>query len=432
MLPFALKLVWCVLCTSGTIGSWMTVMALGSSLGSMWASLSFCIGLTVWEGMFCLGMIWRMDPLRMPRAFCVAQTVLMEISIYVLGGLTTSFCIATSLHILKPKKWGDVAASFRWRSIYIIPAVVYPVVASAVQLTLVFKFDAIHPTNDMHCDATGPLWVRLVGHTIPLVLVIPSVYLSLISMRRVVRTLRHVERARCDDNELLRQMRRERRGHKTTEPAELADSASRRQSVDPAEAVTRLDFCLPFFRHPRSSARPPTPGSVKSNGEDYRRTSVASSSFPTFAPIGKPSAEAGDDIATVASPWLEEESNAPTSNTGHEELELDVKTHEEDDEVTYRLGYRERAGTPSKVSHLANVPAYTPQIQRLLVFQVAFPFFLVFTSLSSIIDVAAGRTAPTPFGTHHVVLVTAAWGPALTFGSLQSVRRQIRAAFWRR
>ncbi|KAJ7484726.1 hypothetical protein FB451DRAFT_983907, partial [Mycena latifolia] len=214
MLPFALKMVWFVLSIVGTACSWVVLMAFGSLLASRWVPMCFCIALTVLQGMFCLGMIWRMDPFRMPRSFCLAQTILMQISTYVLTGLSMAFCIATSFHILKPKTWANIeqtntpGRSLKWRPIYILPVVVYPLANAVVQIALNIKFDAIQPTDEMHCDASDPLWVRLVAHTFPAVfLLVPTVYLSVTSITRVIHTLQHVERARRDSND-PRQIRR--------------------------------------------------------------------------------------------------------------------------------------------------------------------------------------------------------------------------------
>ena len=39
-----------------------------------------------------------------------------------------------------------------------------------------------------------------------------------------------------------------------------------------------------------------------------------------------------------------------------------------------------------------------------------------FSSISTVIDVATRRPNPTPFGTQHVALLLAAWGPVVVFG----------------
>jgi len=103
-------------------------------------------------------------------------------------------------------------------------------------------------------------------------------------------------------------------------------------------------------------------------------------------------------------------------DTGDErdrERELDLKSCEDDEDGTYRLGFNKR--TTTSRAHLANIPTYAPQLQRLLLAQLVFPFLILFMSLSSMIDVAAAYTRPMPFGSHHVFLLVAAWGPALTF-----------------
>jgi hypothetical protein len=40
----------------------------------------------------------------------------------------------------------------------------------------------------------------------------------------------------------------------------------------------------------------------------------------------------------------------------------------------------------------------------------------ILASISTVIDVAMQRPTPTPFGTQHVALLLAAWGPAMVFG----------------
>ncbi|KAJ7057884.1 hypothetical protein C8F01DRAFT_1151443 [Mycena amicta] len=335
-----------------------------------------------------------MDPFKMPRAFCITQAILMDVATYELVGLSTAFCVATSLHILKPKKWGTASAAFKWRPLYIIPVVIYPALLSAIQITLIFTYNAVQPSDDMHCDATNPLWIRLTGHALPLTSVIPFLVMAIRSCARVRRTLAHVQRAQRDDNELPRKIRRD-----------------------------RLSF------KPEPVAEP--------------RSSMASSSFPTFAPM-----PVLKSPPPVDADFVGEGSSAPTSNADHgdSELELDVtiqvlKDEEDmDDGGTYRLSYRETA-TPSSapsfplsshlpqsrpgISHIANVPTYSSTICFLLCCQFLAPLFVFIQSLSAIIDVAAKRQTPTPFGTHHVSILASAWGPTVLSMSLRSVRQTI-------
>ncbi|KAJ7096059.1 hypothetical protein C8R44DRAFT_889787 [Mycena epipterygia] len=268
-------------------------------------------------------------------------------------------------------------------------------------ITLVFKYDAIQPTDDFQRDASHPIWhkchptIRLVGHLSPaVILVLPLVYLSVDS---VPRTLTHIERARRDQNELPRQIRRKQHGE--------------HQSISQS---------LPPSSNPNLAA-------------DDGTASIASSSVPTFVPmVVKPSlyalqrTEESDDTADSISSWKDEDSRATTSLEGTsgcetpEEVELDVQALADDDEdATYRISYRENANaTPPSlfsfsspaysnilqpgVSHMAEIPIQAPQISQLLWFQVVFILGLCFESLSTIIDVASHRKTPTLFATHQI------------------------------
>ena len=48
--------------------------------------------------------------------------------------------------------------SLKWRSLYLYPTVVFPVVATIIHTTFVFKFNSVHPTDDLHCDSSKPEW----------------------------------------------------------------------------------------------------------------------------------------------------------------------------------------------------------------------------------------------------------------------------------
>ncbi|KAJ7512037.1 hypothetical protein B0H11DRAFT_2182505 [Mycena galericulata] len=465
MLPYALKLVWFVLSIVGTIGSLGMLMAVGSWVGSRCLRLSFSLALIVLQLMFCLGMIWHMDPFAMPREFCLAQAILMNVFFYVMAGLGMAWCIQTASHIKKPKSWGNIEETFKWLPIYILPVIVYPLLNTVVLVTLVLKYDAVQPTDGMYCDATDPLWIQLVVHAgPPVALFVPATYISVTSILTVRRTLKHVERARHDQSDYPRQMRRDRQSahysFKQSPPLAIPSDDSPpspgRQPIEPTfpvpENTTRPNFHLPFFRQlqsisqtltPPSSSRNPSPNSWNDG-----RASVASSSFPTFAPVvdkstiyarHKPGDPDDIDITESTTPWLDgaDEDSAPTSVEGHEtpeQLELDIKTQAEDDDQTFRLSYRETANnTPSRVSHVTNVPNLTTHILIVLTFQFMFCIALLVHVMSSLVDVAMHRETPTPFASHQISLLASAWGPVLVFGSSSNVRAQLvrRFAFWR-
>ncbi|KZP19973.1 hypothetical protein FIBSPDRAFT_743083, partial [Athelia psychrophila] len=58
-------------------------------------------------------------------------------------------------------------------------------------------------------------------------------------------------------------------------------------------------------------------------------------------------------------------------------------------------------------------------------------FFLVqiLVTLSTLIDIGNHRKTLTPFGTEHIALILAAWGPFVIFSHSPGVRQKLM--FWR-
>ncbi|KAJ7134153.1 hypothetical protein C8R46DRAFT_1326189 [Mycena filopes] len=431
MLSFAFKLVWVIVTALGTLLSVVTLAVFGFLVGRPWAPLAYGFALATYQTIFCLGMIWRMDPLRMPREFCVAQAILMNLGIYMLGGLGMVLSVGTTLLAIKPKRWGDISRAFQWRAIYLLPVVGYPLIATTVYTTLVLKYDAIEAVPGLACDVAHPPWIRVLSQTLPAaLLVLPAVWLSIISWRHVDHAAKHAERARRDDHEITRQMRRDRQnsGHP------MASSFNRLSAPPPAALppTTRTGgggFRVGFFgqQQPR---RAPSPDRDSVSVRSVRST--ASSSFPTFAPpddkpgAGARSAEDGCG-----------ESYATTSNEGHGvnmnvlEVAMVVAGHggksktqgrdegDEDGDVDgggYRLGHGghgEDGATPSHISHIAHVPHRAPQIQRLILLQLSFPLSLVCYALSTIVEVGTHQARPPAFGSQNVFQIVSALGPGL-------------------
>ncbi|KAJ7136781.1 hypothetical protein C8R44DRAFT_767878 [Mycena epipterygia] len=455
MLPFALKIVWFVLCLAGglsqsrvevtitlayvgTIATWVVQIALGTLWGHRKSPWVFVINLTVYQ----------------------AQAILIQCSMYGMVASCLVFFVAANFHIQKPKGWGNPERTFTWRPIYILPVAVYPLVSSVLYITLVLKYDAIQPTDDFQCDASHPMWVRLVGHLSPIViLVLPTVCLSVASMRTVARTLIHIERARPDQNDLPRQIRHQRHGEHhssgfTSFLCQLKSASSPgRQPIDSvspthAKRPARLSFHLPFLRQLQSISQtlpPPPPSPNRSVAADDGRPSFASSTCPTFAPVVvKPPPDArhqtDDTAADMSSPWKDENSRGRASIDGTslagrstpEEIALDVKTPEEAEDGNYRISFQENANVARP--RLSHVDISTHHINQFLWFQVAFTLGLGFESLSTIIDVAMHRETPTPFATHQISRLFAAWGPALAICTiLPEIRAQVVRwiTFWR-
>jgi hypothetical protein len=55
----------------------------------------------------------------------------------------------------------------------------------------------------------------------------------------------------------------------------------------------------------------------------------------------------------------------------------------------------------------------------------AYSIIALQASLSPVIDLAKGRKKPTPFGTQHVALLCAAWGPCILWSSFFSLNSQV-------
>ncbi|KAI0065274.1 hypothetical protein BV25DRAFT_1774186, partial [Artomyces pyxidatus] len=198
MQSFALKTVWFVLAVLGIPATWIVLLPFSSVIGVRWAPMLYCISITVLEGIFSLGMIWKMDPYRMPHAFCVTQAVLIALAAHVLTGLLACFTWATFMAVFKPHSIHTTATyvrSLAWRNVYIIFVGLLPALASTAHLVIVLKLDAVQPTDDMHCDASYPLWPRVLSYAgAPLLISVPCFVVSIFTAVRVVKV--HAEARR--------------------------------------------------------------------------------------------------------------------------------------------------------------------------------------------------------------------------------------------
>ncbi|KIK02873.1 hypothetical protein K443DRAFT_677212 [Laccaria amethystina LaAM-08-1] len=476
MLPFALKVVWFVLSFTdlkGLLSCWFVLGAFGRSVGAPWGPFVYCVGCTILQGIFCLGMIWKMNPFIMPRGFCIAQTVISSFGAFLLTGVTFAFSLATSLAVLKPKTWGDSHQAFlNWRPAYSLPIIIFPIVGTAIHVAFVVKFNSVHPTDDFHCDSTNPEWVRFLGYSgLPFVLSIPS-YISIKSIVRVDKTNKHLKRSRHADMDddaftpvpISRKQDTLQRveGHTmpSRPPSVQLSVFPNREPTSPSISNPSLSphkFHLPFttpFREPSSSP------------DTERRSSPVSSSFPTFInPANEVSSieeqkkglssefstrsevkesrdwrdvialENADDIAIETGDNKSGSMKWSVDDTGKSEYDIG----KEDDVISGELGsdsYRPRppsrpfcASGPRKGRRRVH-PNLAPAIWRMIIFQVTFASMQLLTCISTLVDVISQRAQPSPLGTQHFTLLFAAWGPVILFGHLPEVRQHIIA--WRR
>ncbi|KAI0746881.1 hypothetical protein C8Q80DRAFT_1105646 [Daedaleopsis nitida] len=183
MLAFGFKVAWFFLSLTGFLSSVAALPAFAQALGGYLIPVLYTCTNFVLQGLFCLGMVWRMDPVRMPRAFCVAQPSLLGIAWAFMTVITSAMAICTSCAILRPA--GGVPATpayirgvLRWHPACLLLAFI-PMAAFTAYLILTLSFDAIQPVDGMACDSTDPVWVRLLSYAgVPLLLAFPSFILT--------------------------------------------------------------------------------------------------------------------------------------------------------------------------------------------------------------------------------------------------------------
>jgi hypothetical protein len=150
----------------------------------------YAVTVTFIEGIFALGIVWKMQPVDMPRAFCLAQAIIPAIGSYFLSGVCACLTLASYATVFNPKhgllSHRRSSNPLAWKSAYLIFVGLWPLLATAAFLTVSLKYDAIQPTDDLHCDVTRPLWPRLFGYAgAPLIVAIPCLGVSAATFRRI-------------------------------------------------------------------------------------------------------------------------------------------------------------------------------------------------------------------------------------------------------
>ncbi|TFK41662.1 hypothetical protein BDQ12DRAFT_720495 [Crucibulum laeve] len=315
MLAFSVKIIWFVLSLTGLVGCWAVLSAFARAVGTVWGPYLYIAGCTLLQAIFCLGMIYRMDPFAMPRSFCIAQTTIIGFATFLLTGVAGAFSVATTVTVHKPKTWGDEdQVALKWRRVYLIPIAVFPVLATGVHVAFVLAYDSAQPSDDLHCDSSHPIWVRFMGYAgLPVVVSIPCLFLSIKSIIRVYKTNQHIQRARHDDVAVdhLSPLPRTRSkdllnfvsaGRAIPSPSPSAKVSRRvsvgREALSPeisSPVLMSRRFHLPFTRGigiNEVGERDERDSSTSSIGVETDRESTVSSSFPTFAnPTTPPTVE---------------------------------------------------------------------------------------------------------------------------------------------
>ncbi|OBZ78149.1 hypothetical protein A0H81_02369 [Grifola frondosa] len=184
MLSFGLKIAWFTLSLTGLLSNLVALPAFVESLDSCWIPIVYTVANTVLQGVFCLGIIWKMNPFSMPRTFCIVQPILLALSWSVLTGLCSCMTFATSLAMLRPLGIGTAYAAYvrsrlRWHPYLLFIVAGYPLAALAAFVVILIKFNAAQPSDGMQCDVQDPAWIRLLSYSgIPLIFAIPCLLLS--------------------------------------------------------------------------------------------------------------------------------------------------------------------------------------------------------------------------------------------------------------
>ncbi|KAJ3813579.1 hypothetical protein EV368DRAFT_46645 [Lentinula lateritia] len=409
-----------------------------------------------------------MDPSLMPRSFCIAQTLLSGLASFMLTGVSATFSMITSLAVLRPGVCNLASSKpFIWHPIYTLTLIVFPLLASVAQITAVLKLDAVQPVDGFACDATDPEWVRFLSYAgVPLVFSIPFSCLGLMALVRMSRIQQRTVGHYCDSpdhgvNSLNltslphKQTRRKDmrqflgpsksptpiptpRAISSPSPSDACATSPGRAPINPrlSSPVLARQFHLPFSPSPVNDNHDPLGSCHSSTLENQDDTeSSVSSAFPTFAPPSNsgtpnPRESPGHDFAGYLAglnPDYHYQSSHPAQAQARYSPTTGWNWNDHDDDVSRRPIF---AISPiARNSALEDASKIRPALWRIVIFQLSFTLTLVLACISTLVDVTSRRTRPTPFGTQHVALLLAAWGPVIIFGFIPSTRRNL---FWKR
>ena len=102
---------------AGTFATWFVLWLMAKAINCYWLPILYCVGLTILEGIFCLGelpmpnawsyltwigMIYHMDPYQMPRAFCLSQIFTISLSALFVTGVCLTVVLAVTTAVIRP------------------------------------------------------------------------------------------------------------------------------------------------------------------------------------------------------------------------------------------------------------------------------------------------------------------------------------------
>jgi len=192
MLMFSLKIVWFALSLSGVLACWAALGSFVHATNSLWIPLVYCFANTVLQSVFCLGLIWRLDPSLMPHVFTIAQTILIQTSWTCIASLSAILTVTTATKIVHRFEWASrLFTSPLFCGLFVVIACSGELAAQSVVLE---KFNVPQSANGMVGDTSNPPWIRLLGYAgANLFLVIPSLIISVLIIGHIVCFKRHTD-----------------------------------------------------------------------------------------------------------------------------------------------------------------------------------------------------------------------------------------------
>ncbi|KZV73305.1 hypothetical protein PENSPDRAFT_649039 [Peniophora sp. CONT] len=196
----ALRVAWTVLTSTAIPASWLVLVPFSKATGYWWGQMLFAVTITVLEVIIALGMIWDMRAKNMPRSFCVAQAVILQIGVFMLSGICACLALSTysTVFNLKTGPLSHRRNPLEWKNIYLIFVGVWPLMAAIAFIVVSVTTDTVHATDALNCDISHPLWPRVLGYAgAPFALSVPCLGLSVVTARRIIQVSRTCPNARA-------------------------------------------------------------------------------------------------------------------------------------------------------------------------------------------------------------------------------------------
>ncbi|KZV73311.1 hypothetical protein PENSPDRAFT_627483 [Peniophora sp. CONT] len=494
MSPSALGVTWVVLTLTAIPASWLVLIPFSIATGHWWGQTVYGLTVTVMDSVFAIGLIYNMLHMHTSRSFCLAQAIIPSVGAYILSGIC--ICLAASTYStvfnLKHGPLRHRRNPLEWKSIYLLPVVLWPLSATAALLAASFKHGVTFQSIDhLPCEVAHPLWPRLLGYAgAPFLASVPCLVLSVITAYRIT-TVSRMRQAPITREEQVarlspiritaeeRVMNRLERERRTQSLLVLASAHSHEKHTDRISvvslphsmsdsawlpspptvhdaAVSDISHILPescsglqrYSSHLEPSYALPSP---------LVREGASTPPSPiTFAPVNQtPAASSRPSFDPTTLHYYDGLDPMPVSPFDYDE-DVSSPANTEQELVVHRVHRRalqpqtDRVGSKDEMSSYDGWPPMlagirrarsgslipsselTGALRRILFFQVAFSCIVILAGLTTWIDLAKHRDMPTPFGTQHVALVLVGWGPYFVFGHLPAVGSYLSRPFRRR